>query len=240
LHESPKKLELDEATKEKFQTTFGVKWDDVIASNNVLNLSEAIALFPDKSIIDIAQTWRSGGSVKLLPGTYVGKVEDVFVINGFYADMVSSWKDKDAKVLFYLVTWKEEDLSWADFRGKIIGSTDPEKADPKSIRGVLLKEFESTFHLTVKPTTTLNGVHASAGPIEGARECGIWGKMDGKHVFSLEKAARSTGVSSAVWKNAMDNCKIELKDGKKGLIFDVTEGFSAKQAVEVLKELSSL
>jgi len=240
LFEDPAGLELDEAAKQKFETTFGTKWMDALAAGKICNLTEALKRLGTMNEIQIATAWRAGGSTKLLPGTYVAKVEDLFVINGFYGDMVSSWKQDSARVLFYLVQWKEGDLRWSDFRLKVIGSTDPEKADPASIRGVLLKEYQTKFSLGVKPTTTLNGVHASAGSIEGTRECGIWAKSKASHLFLLEQAAKTNNVSNAVWKRAMDNDKVELKNGKKGLVFDVTEGMSATEALEVLKELSAL
>ena len=240
MHEDPSGLDLDATTKDKFESTFGVKWDDAVRDKKVCNLTQALKQLTSLDEASLATAWRAGGSVKLMPGTYVAKVEDMFVVNGFYGDMVSSWKQSSSKVLFYLVQWKEQDLSWADFRGKIVGSTDPEKAESTSIRGTLLREFETKFKLTQKPSTTLNGVHASAGPIEGARECTIWGRMKSSHVFVLDQFARKAGVPSTVWKRAMDNDKVELKNGKKGLIFDVTEGISAEQALEVLKEMSNL
>jgi hypothetical protein len=239
LHDSPASLELEEDTKKKFESTFGMSWPDALASGKLVNLTEALKQLPTLNESTMASAWRSGPSVKLMPGTYVAKVEDLFIINGFYADMSSMWKQDSAKVLFYLVQWNEADLSWADFRGKLIGSTDPAKADPVSIRGTLLKDYQSRFGLDTTPTTTLNGVHASAGPIEGARECVIWSKMPASHVFVLHKAARKAKVSEAAWKQAMDNAKVSLGD-KKGLVFDISEGMSAVQGLELLKELAQV
>lgn len=239
VHEDPAALELDDATKTKFESTFGIKWDDAVTEKKVCNMTEALKRLPSLTDLTMAAAWRAGGSVKLMPGTYVAKVDDLFVVNGFYADMVSTWKQSSSRVLFYLVTWKEDNLSWADFRGKIIGSTDPEKAEASSIRGTLLHEYDSRFKLEQKPTTSLNGVHASAGPIEGARECQIWGKMKESHVFILDQFARRAKVPADVWKSAMDNVKVDLPSGKKGLIFDVTEGMSGQQALDLLKEIAS-
>ena len=239
LYETPKALDLEDETKSKFQDAFGISWEDGLTSGKIINLDEAIKTFPDRSETQLATAWRSGASVKLMPGTYIAKIDDYFVVNGFYADMVSSWKRESSNVLFYLVQWSEKDLSWTDFRGKLIGSTDPSKADQASIRGTLLREYQTRFGLEDTPTTTLNGVHASAGPIEGARECTIWCKMPSTHKFVLQKFAHSQNISPQTWEKGMDNAKISLQSGKKGLIFDVTEGMSAEQALDVLKEISS-
>ena len=226
---------------EKFQQTFGRSWEEVLNSGKLKNLADAMqnelaGLTPAQ----IADLCVHGISMKLLPGTYVAKVNEIFVINGFYANMVSSWKEESAKVFYYVVTWDEQDLSWTDFRSKVIGSTDPTKAEPKSIRKVLLEGYETSFLLKMKPNTTFNGVHASAGPIEGARECRIWSKMPSTYVFLLHYFAKRTNVPEEIWDRAMNNEKIVLKDGNKGLIFDITEGVSAQRALDILKEMAGL
>ena len=66
---------------------------------------------------------------------------------------------------YYSIEWKSDDLSWKDFRGNLIGPTDPSKAPPDSIRGTIAAKWEE-FGLTAACDGGNNGVHASASPLE--------------------------------------------------------------------------
>lgn len=210
LHDDPATLACDWG---EFDRVFGLE------PARMLNLTEARK---ELGLNDTEMTaaWRAGPYVKLLPGTYVAKVGDIFVVNGFYGDMVSSWLEDDAKVGYYVVQWREEDLSWKDFRLRMIGVTDPSKAAEGSIRSVLWRDYESRFGLETPPNLQLNGVHASAGPIEGARECEMWAQC--------KSSLRAYDIPEEIWERAMNNCDN---------IFDSTEGMSVTEGVEVLRSL---
>ena len=50
----------------------------------------------------------------------------------------------DAKnTYYYMVDWEAADLAWVDFRGQVLGPTDPKEAPAGSIRGLLLREWEA-------------------------------------------------------------------------------------------------
>ena len=104
--------------------------------------------------------WRAGPTVKLSPGTYVSKVnEGTYVVNGFYGSMREKFVAPGASVHWYVVRFSESDLSWKHFRSRVIGATDPTKADPTSIRHIILQQWEE-LGLSFEPTTADNGVHA--------------------------------------------------------------------------------
>merc|ERR1712224_966388 len=65
------------------------------------------------------------------------------------------------------------DLSWADFRGKVLGPTDPAEAPADSLRGGALKSWKD-LGLPSEPNTGENCVHASASPFEGLAERMNW------------------------------------------------------------------
>ena len=67
-------------------------------------------------------------------------------------------------------------LPWADFRGKVLGPTDPASAPAESIRGMIMSDWKE-LGLKTEPTTGDNGVHASASPLEGLGERANWLKM---------------------------------------------------------------
>ena len=71
-------------------------------------------------------------------GFYCGKLaEDVFVINGFYMSMRSVFTTPPATLQWYTVEWPAAKLSWEDFRGKVLGATDPKTAAEGSVRRVI-------------------------------------------------------------------------------------------------------
>ena len=55
-------------------------------------------------------------------------------------------------------------LPWADFRGKVLGPTDPAKAPADSLRGTRFTDWEA-LGLAAAPNTGDNGVHALASPL---------------------------------------------------------------------------
>merc|ERR1712146_759537 len=61
-------------------------------------------------------------------GFYCGKVDDIFVINGFYMAMRGAFTKPGTCIYYYQVEWDPKKLSWADFREKILGGTNPAKA----------------------------------------------------------------------------------------------------------------
>jgi len=71
------------------------------------------------------------------------------------------------------VEWDPKDLAWADFRGKVLGPTDPADAPKDSLRGGALAAWED-LGLAAAPNTGENCVHASASPFEALAERMNW------------------------------------------------------------------
>ena len=99
--------------------------------------------------------------------------ESVFVINGFYAAMRSKYTTPGSSIYYYSVEWDASRLSWADFRQKVLGATDPEAAMAGSLRNDIYQRWEA-LGLASKPNVGDNGVHASASPFEGLAERLNW------------------------------------------------------------------
>lgn len=98
---------------------------------------------------------------------------ETFVINGFYDDLRKQYVEDGSKVIVFLVHFNENDVSWARFRQEIIGSTNPQKAKTGSLRQQILAQWKD-LGLEEEPNYSNNGVHASAGPIEGLHERLLW------------------------------------------------------------------
>ena len=99
--------------------------------------------------------------------------EDIYVINGFYAEMRSKYVSPGASIYYFSVQWEASELSWAAFRDEVLGGTDPEKAKAGSMRWQILQDWES-LGLPSKPDVGDNGVHGSASPFEGLVERVNW------------------------------------------------------------------
>merc|ERR1719277_1866625 len=116
--------------------------------------------------------------VKFGGGFYCGLValegkKPIYVFNGFFMSMRSKFTAPGESIHYYTVERDEKDLSWEDFRGKVLGPTDPKDAPADSMRGRILKDWQS-LGLKSEPNTGDNGVHASASPFEAMAERMNW------------------------------------------------------------------
>ena len=102
--------------------------------------------------------------VKFGGGFYCGLVEvegkdPLYVFNAFFMSMRSKFVGEANSIYYFSVEWDPATLSWADFRGNLLGPTDPNEAPEESIRGTILKKWEE-FKLPGVPNKGDNGVHA--------------------------------------------------------------------------------
>ena len=63
----------------------------------------------------------AGSMVKFGGGFYCALVEDVYVFNGFFMTMRSGFVKPGVSIHYYVVEFEAKDLSWADFRGGVLG-----------------------------------------------------------------------------------------------------------------------
>ena len=62
-------------------------------------------------------------------GFYGAKLEGgIFVFNGFFMTMRSAFVAPGASIHYYVVEWDPKDLKWSEFRGDLLGPTDPAQA----------------------------------------------------------------------------------------------------------------
>jgi len=95
------------------------------------------------------------------------------VFNGFFMTMRSTYVKEGSSIYYYVVEWEQRALSWADFRGKVLGPTDPAEAPKDSLRGGALANWKD-IGLAEAPNVGENCVHASASPFEGLAERMNW------------------------------------------------------------------
>merc|ERR1711904_424923 len=87
--------------------------------------------------------------------------------------MRSTYVQEGASIYYYGVEFDPKELSWADFRGKVLGPTDPADAPKDSLRGAALAQWKD-LGLPSEPNTGENCCHASASPFEGLCERMNW------------------------------------------------------------------
>ncbi|CAE7714842.1 unnamed protein product, partial [Symbiodinium microadriaticum] len=170
---------------DKFESIFHVAWSSVLKEKLAFNAMDACThLGLDAEGLDKA--WGAakdaGKLVKLGGGFYCGLIDTVpgkgavYVINGFYMAMRGKFVRPGSSIHYFNVEWRSSDLSFADFRNKLLGSTDPALSPSGSIRGRILSEWQQ-LGLSSAPNTGDNGVHASASPFEALAERMNWLKM---------------------------------------------------------------
>jgi nucleoside diphosphate kinase len=223
----------DEA-KSRFREAFGEAWDTALKQERLLNAAEMLKRLEGADAAELNELWVDGKQTKLAPGLYAGRLagHDLYVINGFYPAMRERFTAPGLTIRWYDASFDPAELSWKDFRGKVIGATDPSKAVEGSLRNVLLNRY-SELGLEEEPTVTNNGIHASAGPIEGMRERMVWIGAD-PYQTKLAKALQEAGFSRDTIDGWLENTHAELQDGKREPVFDLTEDMDADEAVRKL------
>jgi nucleoside diphosphate kinase len=228
--------------KDKFEAKFGVSWEKTLEDKKAFNAVDACAHL-GISAEELNVAWGSAIKEKFGGGFYCGLVtiegkEPVYVFNGFFMSMRSKFVAPGATISYFVVEWNPSDLSWADFRGKVLGPTNPADAPADSLRGVILAKWEE-LGLKSKPNTGDNGVHASASPFEGLAERTNWlsAKVEEDPYGSALVAA---GISAETIKEWSVDPRVSWKAGdsvEQSSLFDALEDMDAadclKKAVEI-------
>lgn len=146
------------------------------------------------------------------------------------------------KIKWYTVSWPSDALSWADFRGKVLGATDPTAAPVGSIRKTISTQY-NPLGLDSKPNTGNNGVHASASPLEGLAERMNWlGKSMEEDDFG--KALLAKGIGKATIREWAADAQVtvegETDEGKTMSVFDTLEDLDADAILAKVDKIGKL
>ena len=161
-----------------------------------------------------------------------------FVLNGFYAGMRSKFTDPSAKIHWYTVEWSTANTTWENFRGQVLGATDPATAAPGSLRRAILDDYKS-LGLATEPNVGDNGVHASASPFEAYAEVINWLDADAA-TDSFGAAALAAGLPADTLAAWTKDPQVELKAGGKGSLFDQVEDQSVEECLATLAGLAGV
>jgi len=144
----------------------------------------------------------------------------IFVINGFYMAMREKYTKSGSSIYYYIVEWEPAKLSWEDFRGKVLGATDPSTAADGSLRKEIFTNWKS-LGLKAEPNVGDNGVHASASPFEALAERLNWmgASLD---TDPFGKAMLASGIPADTVMTWTKDPQV-LYEGKKQSLFDLLE-----------------
>ena len=118
--------------EDKFEAKFGIAWKQALADKLVYNAIDACTkLGVDADGLDAKwQAAKQAGNMEKFGGGFYGaKLEGgIFVFNGFFMTMRSAFVAPGASIHYYVVEWDPKDLKWSEFRGDLLGPTDPAQA----------------------------------------------------------------------------------------------------------------
>lgn len=249
---------------DKFQKEFGLAWNDALKQGVVYNALDACKyLGIDAEELD--KQWGPAKKVKFGGGFYCGKLElpgkkAIYVFNGFFMSMRAKFVTPGTSIHWFCVDFDSDKLSWADFRGKVLGPTDPKDGPADSLRGKIFRDWKS-LGLGYEPNVGYvhsckicilnfiynfilelilnflfirsdNGVHASASPFEGLAERMNWLEARPEE-DTFGAALIASGVSSKTIKAWSVDPQVKGKS-----LFDQLEDLDAPQCVAKAQELA--
>ena len=229
----PSELSPSAKATAEFEKKFGLSWAEALAKGCVYNAADGckkLGIDGDGLDAKWATLKRGETLIKFGGGFYCGKVDGIYIINGFYMAMRGKFTAPTAAIYYYVVEWPTAALKWEDFRGTVLGATNPAEAAPGSLRKQVLESWRS-LGLAAEPDTGDNGVHASASPFEALSErinwCGASLETDtyGKGML----AAKIPKATILAWAN---DPQVALPEGGKGSLFDALEDMDSDACLD--------
>lgn len=233
-------------SSDKFKAAFGVEWSDALNKKQVFNALDActeLKITPEQMNSIWADASKANKLVKFGGGFYCGQVtykkRSLYVFNGFFMEMRNAFTAPGKKIHYYTVEWEEADLPWADFRGKVLGPTDPKSAPVDSLRGSILKSWKD-MGLKSEPNVGYNAVHGSASPFEAMAERMNWLGFDCPRDSFCTALVKAGVPHETIKKWSLDPQVVVDNTGKKGSVFDALEDLGTAATVQKVKLLSTL
>ena len=220
---------LTESAEQALQQGYG----DALAESEVIGGHQFLDRYPEVSEYALAMLFANADVQRLGPGTYAASLrmdsDRVIVLNGFHPRQLGFFIAADAMCAFL---HGSSTTDWEVLRSELIGATDPAKAAPGSIRG-RLKADPAAYGLTTV-NSNFNGVHMSAGPLEGLGELDrFFGEVQDLSAWTFAEQLRDAGLSDADLPELLAN-PVLTADGERGTAFDLTEGMNAEPAAALL------
>jgi hypothetical protein len=234
LSREPLEAFTDEA-KNRFREVYGHEPEEVRVMGSLQFLKHYPSFTPDS----LQQLWQQTRTTKLSGGNYCAQVkagnEEVYLINGFHPKQLIHFTEEGRMIMPVKLAG---DLDWAVARNQFIGKTNPADAAPGSLRNELLVNRE-LFGLN-EVSSSQNGFHLSAGPLEGLVELMRYGSDfsagDLKKPGDFNFGKHLLEVFSEKETEILCSNRIVKYRGNKISTFDLTEEKNSRDAIDILKE----
>ena len=205
----------------------------------LLGSLEVIRRFPGITPVSLDYLWQNVKTEKLAGGTYVAKAiidgKETYIINGFHPRQLDHYTQAGRSIVTMILSGN---ITWKEGRNAFIGATNPGEAMPGSLRNILLHHREE-FGLPAV-SSSWNGFHLSAGPVEGLVELIRYTSDYSKNAickpmdFTFGKMLADHFNSDAI-ERILSNTKLDLA-GKMTSIFDLTEEKNSGEALNILEK----
>jgi len=220
---------------ECFETEFNTDFE----TSTVLGAHEFLRKSPFISPQSLDMIWANMKSVKLCEGIYCIQLnyqdDEIFLVNGFHPMQLEHFEKENR---FIITISLEGNIDWKTARTALIGSTNPQKAQEGSIRNTLYIKRDKLGLKCVN--SNWNGVHLSAGPIEGLNELI---RFNTNYDFAQE----SQPFNYQTGRDLISNFGIELTEtiiknpvirfnGVESSVYDLTQNKNSDECIELLKE----
>jgi hypothetical protein len=204
-----------------------------LETSTVLGGHQFLQRYPEISPYALAMLFANAEVNRLGPGTYAATVrmdgEPVVILNGFHPRQLSFFTAEDTACAFL---HGSSATDWEALRSDLIGATDPAQAKPSSLRGTLYADPGQYGLASV--SSNFNGVHMSAGPLEGLGELDrFFGDIRPLSEWAFARALAAAGAGGGEIDGYLENPVLEA-DGRHGTAFDLTEGRNAPEAAALL------
>lgn len=200
--------------------------------------------FPYFSAQALAVFYDNLKNIKLAGGTHcvraIVRGVPVLLFNGFHPEQLERYTIPGSVILAFVF---RTSVPWKILRTNMTGATNPAKALPESIRGAL---FSQKDRLGLDEVSSgKNGVHVSAGPVEGMVEImRFMSNLDENRILSPDQ----TTFGKLLLKNTKDSQQLSYLSGNPNIegentqipVFDFTEEIDAVTALDRLIEVGLL
>lgn len=231
------KANLSDEARARFQEVFGVAAEDA----TVWGAFEYLQAHPQLTAESLSDLWLGQPYTKLAGGTYCvqlnGCTPAEYLINGFHPKQLSHFTAPGRVMVAMPLSG---DMPWKTARNDFLGATDPAHARAGSLRRVLYERREEWGMDLLRGG--MNGIHLSAGPLEGLVELRRFGSgpSTSEGVRSItdfsfgERLTKYFTPARIEW--MLGNPDVQW-DGKRMSLFDLTEELDPGEAVERLKRI---
>ena len=226
---------ISDAGREKFESAFGKTWDGEVAAGRIMGnpqLLKAKGISANELFLLWNECFTTRQTQKIQDGLIMAWLAtlDCYCINAFYPAMEENFYNPKTDITYYVLEFDPSQVSWAQFRKNILGSTDSSKADPDSFRGRLYAAYGPALAYPGRD----NFVHGSAGPVEGFIERIIHEADFDMASSPVGRYLSGRGVSLEefkAWKSTRSIAQL-------GGLFDSTEEKDTADALRVLDAVS--